>query len=108
VRQLEGAASVVDSALVYVSDHGESLGEGGLFLHGLPYAIAPAVQTEVPMVMWLSAGFRQAPAVASPCLRRQAHQPASHDNLFHTVLGMLDVQTALYEPALDLLRPCRP
>ena len=107
IQRLQAAAEV-DTALLYVSDHGESLGEGNLFLHGMPYAIAPATQTEVPMLMWFSAGYRQSAALDLACLRRQAAQPASHDNLFHTVLGMVDVRTALHEPALDLLRPCRP
>ena len=54
VSKLRAAQDRVDSALIFVSDHGESLGESGLYLHGMPYAIAPKVQTEVPMVMWTS------------------------------------------------------
>lgn len=96
-----------DTALLYVSDHGESLGENGLYLHGLPYSIAPAEQTQVPMVMWFSAGFAKRNRLDLACLRTQASQPASHDNLFHTVLGLLDVQTAVREDALDLGAACR-
>jgi lipid A ethanolaminephosphotransferase len=98
----------VDSALIYVSDHGESLGENKLYLHGVPYAIAPSVQTQVPMVMWTSPGYRSATGLDQACLQRRAAQPASHDHLFHTVLGMLDVRTALHEPAWDLADGCRP
>ena len=54
IAKLQAQADKVDSAVVYVSDHGESLGENNLFLHGMPYAIAPAEQTSVPMLMWLS------------------------------------------------------
>jgi lipid A ethanolaminephosphotransferase len=96
-----------DTAMVYVSDHGESLGEEGLYLHGLPWSIAPAEQTHVPMLMWLSPGFARSFALDTPCLRARAARPASHDNLFHTVLGLLDVHTALHEPALDLAAGCR-
>jgi lipid A ethanolaminephosphotransferase len=96
-----------DTAMVYMSDHGESLGEGGLYLHGVPYAIAPEVQTHVPLVMWLSPAFRRDFGVDEACLRRRAEQPASHDNLFHSLLGVLDVQTSAYQRPLDLFAPCR-
>lgn len=96
-----------DSALIYVSDHGESLGEQGIFLHGIPYAIAPDVQTAVPMVTWLSPGLIDSAVVDVACLRRESAMPFSHDNLFHSTLGLLDVQTRVYEPALDLFRSCR-
>jgi lipid A ethanolaminephosphotransferase len=95
-----------DAALVYVSDHGESLGENGLFLHGVPYAIAPSQQLHVPMVMWFSPGFAHAQGLDLTCLRQAANAPASHDNLFPTILGLFRVRTALYEPRLDLLRRC--
>lgn len=96
-----------DTALLYVSDHGESLGENGLYLHGLPYSIAPAEQTRVPMVMWLSSGFAARTRLDTACLRTQAARPAAHDNLFHTVLGLLDVRTAVRDDALDLTAACR-
>ena len=76
-----------------MSDHGESLGEHNLYLHGMPRSLAPKEQTHVPMVMWFSPGFASSFGVDTACLRQQALQPASHDNLFHTVLGLLDVQT---------------
>ena len=107
VAKLQAQADRVDSTLIYVSDHGESLGEKGLFLHGVPYAIAPDVQTKVPMLMWQSRGAGGAPALDAVCLRQRAAQPAAHDHLFHTVLGLLDVRTALYEPAWDLGAGCR-
>ena len=93
--------------MIYVSDHGESLGENRLFLHGMPYAIAPDVQKQVPMVMWTSAGFGQWARLDNDCLRKRAQQGASHDHLFHSVLGLLDVRTALYERTLDLTADCR-
>ena len=107
ISKLQAAADGVDSALVYVSDHGESLGENQLYLHGMPYDIAPDVQTQVPMVMWLSAGLPHAGGLDAACLQRRAAQPATHDHLFHTTLGLLGVHTAVYEPAWDLGSGCR-
>ena len=107
ITQLAAHADSVDSVLLYVSDHGESLGEGGLFLHGMPYAIAPDVQTQVPMMMWLSAGAAGSVHLDTACLRRQANAPLTHDHVFHTLLGLLDVHTALYEPRWDLSADCR-
>jgi lipid A ethanolaminephosphotransferase len=111
ITRLQAHADRVDSALVYVSDHGESLGEHGLFLHGLPYAIAPREQTRVPMVVWASAGLERAAGMSAGCLRptlaARAAGPVSHDHLFHTLLGLLDVRTTLHDPAWDLTRGCR-
>jgi lipid A ethanolaminephosphotransferase len=96
-----------DTAMLYVSDHGESLGEGGLYLHGVPYAIAPDVQTHVPFVVWLSPAFRSDAGVDEACMRERARQPVSHDNLFHTLLGVFSVQTGAYDPKLDIFAGCR-
>lgn len=96
-----------DSALIYVSDHGESLGEHNLFLHGLPWAIAPKEQTSVPMVAWLSPALQSASGINIDCLRRSASQPRSHDNLFHSALGLMDVSSSVYEPKLDIFSSCR-
>jgi lipid A ethanolaminephosphotransferase len=96
-----------DTVLVYVSDHGESLGERGLFLHGLPYVLAPKEQTEVPMIFWVSPNYARGRKIDMACLRDSARQPTSHDALFHTVLGLLGVKTELYDPLLDLVAPCR-
>lgn len=106
IGQLDAAAGTVDSALVYVSDHGESLGEKNLYLHGLPYAIAPDVQKKVPMFTWWSRGYAAASGLDPDCLRRRATAPAAHDHLFHTLLTMLDVQTGLHAPDWDLTHGC--
>jgi lipid A ethanolaminephosphotransferase len=99
-------AGVFQTGLIYLSDHGESLGESGLYLHGLPYAMAPQQQTHVPMVAWLSPGLQQRSGVGEKCLRAQADTPLSHDNLFHSVLGLMDVQTQAHALSLDILAPC--
>ncbi len=96
-----------DSALLYVSDHGESLGEKGLFLHGVPYKIAPDVQTKVPMVMWFSSGFPASFALDNGCIGKVAATPLSHDHIFHTLLGLLDVKTSVYAKEMDFSAKCR-
>lgn len=94
-------------AMYYVSDHGESLGEGGLYLHGTPYFMAPEYQTHVPMVIWMSGRFRDSLRIDPDCLKSNAAGPVSHDNMFSTVLGMVDVTTEARDPALDLAGACR-
>jgi lipid A ethanolaminephosphotransferase len=91
-----------DPALLYVSDHGESLGEGNVFLHGMPWTVAPRTQTHVPMLLWL--GTRGSLA---DCLQAGRDAPLSHDHVFHTVRGLVGVHAAEYRPALDVLSACR-
>ena len=97
-----------DTAMVYVSDHGKSLGEKGLYLHGMPRALAPKEQTQIPMIMWASASAHARFGIDMECTQEMAAAKAvSHDNLFHTMLGMFDVRTRLYDPRLDILHRCR-
>ena len=96
-----------DTTLLYVSDHGESLGENNLYLHGLPYAVAPREQTHVPMVTWLAPGTRGVSGLAIDCLRRERNKALSHDNLFHTALGVLGIRASEYVATLDAFAPCR-
>ena len=107
IAKLQAASSTVDSAVIYVSDHGESLGENNLYLHGLPYAIAPDLQKQVPMVAWFSAGASASLGLDTACLQARAQKPAAHDHLFHTILALLDVKTTLFEREWDLTQGCR-
>ncbi len=102
IRWLQRHAEGHAPALLYVSDHGESLGENNLFLHGLPFAWAPREQTHVPMIAWLGERSSQL-----DCLRRRKDMPLRHDHLFHTVLGLLGIEASEYVPALDAFAPCR-
>lgn len=97
----------VDTAMLYLSDHGESLGEYNLFLHGTPYLLAPDQQKHVPMFVWLSANYQQSFAVDSQCMETQRTTPLSQDNLFHSMLGLLQVNTHEYKPGLDMFAGCR-
>ncbi len=92
-----------ETALVYIGDHGESLGEYGVYLHGLPYAMAPDTQKHVASVMWFGEHFK----IDRQAIRAKAAERFSHDNLFHTVLGLLEIESAIYNPDLDITRDAR-
>ena len=94
------------SAMLYVSDHGESLGEKNMYLHGLPYSVAPPEQTTVPMITWLSPGFEKLSRVSTKCLQNHHDKALSHDNLFHSVLGLMAVKTSVYQRELDFFAAC--
>ena len=96
-----------DTGMLYMSDHGESLGEFGLFLHGLPYNIAPDVQKHVPMVAWFDAGLLAREKLSMGCLQADRDTALTHDNLYHTLLGVMDVQTPTYKKQLDAWAHCR-
>ncbi|MBS4331367.1 phosphoethanolamine transferase [Campylobacter vulpis] len=85
------------NTLIYISDHGESLGENGIYLHGMPYAIAPKTQTQIPFILWTDdENLRQ-------IAFKHKNMELSHDNLFSTILGYFEVKTPFYEEAFDLL-----
>ncbi len=88
-----------DTALLYESDHGESLGEKGLYLHGAPFLLAPEAQTHIGALMWFGANY----PVNRELLKQRAMAAGSHDDYFHTVLGLLDIQTPEYDPGKDWL-----
>jgi lipid A ethanolaminephosphotransferase len=106
IKKADGLATQYVTSLLYVSDHGESLGEGGLFLHGLPYAIAPDEQTKVPMYAWVSPDFIKLEKWDADCMAQQTKKLRSHDNIYSTVLGFLAIDTVVYKSALDLFHPC--
>ncbi len=95
------------TSLIYISDHGESLGENNLYLHGLPYGIAPDVQKHVPLITWLSSDQQQRSHTSMGCLKSRINEPLTHDHLFHSVLGLMDVHTSLYRKDLDWFAPCQ-
>ena len=108
IDELARRSAEFDTAMLYVSDHGESLGENGLYLHGFPYSMAPREQIAVPMLFWASPGFYADRAHVDPqCLRRSAEHDTSHDAIFHTLLPIFDVESPLYDEQLDLMGACR-
>lgn len=95
-----------NTAMLYMSDHGESLGEEGLYLHGLPYFIAPDDQKHVPFIVWLSDQYAADAGIDKNCLKAHSNEHYSHDNLFHSMLGLMDVDSVTYNPGLDVFAPC--
>jgi len=92
-------------SILYASDHGESLGENGIYLHGLPYAFAPQEQKHIPFFLWLSDLLKK--RVNYVCLEtKAANEPVSHDHIFHSILGFLNVKTSLFDPSLDIFQGC--
>jgi len=98
-----------DTSMLYVSDHGESLGENGMYLHAAPYAIAPEAQIHIPMVFWFGNSTLSDAGVDRGCLQAKRDEPdLSHDFMFHSVLGLMGVQTSVYQPGLDIFHSCQP
>jgi len=88
------------TAMIYMSDHGESLGEKGIYLHGLPYFMAPDAQIHIPALMWLNDSFKEnLNATALDTSKRW-----SQDNLFHSLLGLFNVKTKVYDEKLDIFK----
>ncbi len=96
-----------NTAMFYVSDHGESLGENNIYLHGMPWMIAPEEQKRVPLITWLSDDFQQSHQLPTSCLQSRRDTPLSHDYLTHSLLGLMQVSTRVYAPELDLFAPCQ-
>ena len=97
-----------ESGMLYVSDHGESLGESNIYLHGLPYSIAPSEQTDVPMIIWMSEAMKKYDYIDYACLKNKAkNMHFSHDNIFHSVIGLLEVKTTEYKKDYDIFLECR-
>ncbi|WP_204772843.1 phosphoethanolamine transferase EptA [Lelliottia amnigena] len=108
IDTLKARQATMNTALIYLSDHGESLGENGVYLHGTPYLLAPEQQTHIPFMFWLSPDYVKNFRVNETCLRDQAaKQTVSQDNLFSTALGMMNIKSSVYQPQMDILTPCR-
>lgn len=88
-----------ETAMLYIGDHGESLGENRIYLHGLPYWMAPESQKHIPAVFWFGDTFK----IDSNSLRNKTANEYSQDNLFHTVLGLMEINTSVYDKKLDII-----
>ena len=107
INWLKSQSANYNTAMIYLSDHGESLGEKGLYLHGMPYVFAPQEQKHVPFFFWFSPEFEATFQIKRDCLTEKSTKEFSHDNLFHTTLGLLGVETSLYNKELDITNGCR-
>ena len=102
IEQLDQLPQAITKSMIYVSDHGESLGESGIYLHGLPYSFSPSEQRHIPWLVWFpDQQFDQ------QCLQEQGkHAVVSHDNIFHTMLGLLHISSTAYQQKLDIFSDC--
>lgn len=108
INFLKRQSKTSNTAMIYVSDHGESLGEKNIYLHGSPYFMAPDEQTHIPMMIWLSEHFLSDYHIEQGCLVTKSDMPLSHDNLFHSVLGMLNIESPEnYQASLDIFAGCK-
>lgn len=99
----------LETGMLYVSDHGESLGENNIYLHGLPHSLAPDTQKKVPMILWLPENTQKALGLNVSCLKQNAENGIfSHDNYFHSVLRLLSIKTKVYDSRLDIFEKCIP
>jgi len=83
-----------NSAMIFVSDHGESLGENNLYMHGLPLSIAPKEQYEIPFIVWLSDSSK----------RLKPNKILSQNHVFHSVLNFLSIQSPIYDEEMNIFK----
>lgn len=93
--------------MLYVSDHGESLGENNIYLHAAPYMVAPKEQIHVPMLVWFDDEFANKFHLDRKCLKTKLENEYSHDNLFHSFLGLMGIKTSAYNADLDIFIQCQ-
>ncbi|MGO3423269.1 MAG: phosphoethanolamine transferase [Pseudoalteromonas distincta] len=105
IEQLKALPNNIDKQFLYISDHGESLGEAGAYLHGFPYSFAPSTQTHVPLYMWADEHNQR---ITNTCLANLDTRAArSHNNIFHTLLNLIGIKSKTYQASLDLLANCQ-
>ncbi|MCL2021678.1 MAG: phosphoethanolamine--lipid A transferase [Betaproteobacteria bacterium] len=105
IIDIAGKFSDREITIFYASDHGESLGENGAYLHGLPYAIAPQEQKHIPLILWLSNVAQK--RIDYACMKEKAsNEPVLHDHIFHSIIGFLAIKTSLFDPSLDIFQGC--
>lgn len=108
IQIIQNRQSDTDSSMIFMSDHGESLGEKGLYLHGMPKSFAPIEQKQVPFLVWMSDALRKSQDIDQACLTQEAAGRVIEDaNIAGTLMGLFDVSTSLYAPKDDYLAPCR-
>ena len=92
IESLKTLESEYNVGLLYISDHGESLGENGVYLHGLPYRIAPEAQKHVPMLIWLSDSFKHENNFDWENTIANKDKSISHDLLFNLILELMNIK----------------
>lgn len=88
LKELEG----YKSAMFFVSDHGESLGEKNLYMHGLPMNLAPKEQYEIPFIVWVSDHTKTV----------KSNERLSQHHVFHSILNFLSIESPVYKEMLNI------
>ena len=94
-------------AMIFISDHGESLGENKMFMHGLPKKLAPKEQYEIPFLVWTSEHFRDVKPTADKQEAPEGQLPPVLEQhyIFHSVLNLLSIQSPAYDANFDIFLP---
>jgi len=100
INLLQNYNNSYQTALFYVSDHGESLGENGIYLHGMPYFMAPDAQKHIASFIWFGDDFH----IDKNMVKNKENEKLSQDNIFSTLLGFFDVKTKVYEENMDIIK----
>jgi len=100
IKLLKKYDNKFETSMVYISDHGESLGEKGIYLHGMPDFMAPDEQKNVGAIFWFG---QHVDAKTRNTFSAKQSQMFSHDNIFHTLLGMFEIRTQAYDRELDMV-----
>lgn len=83
------------STMLFVSDHGESLGEKKLYMHGVPLSIAPKEQYEIPFIVWVSDNSAK---------QLKHNKILSQNHVFHSVLNFLGIQSPIYDEKMNIFK----
>lgn len=94
-----------NSAMIFISDHGESLGENKMFMHGLPMRLAPKVQYEIPFFVWTSPGFREYKQTSTEKETGELPAVLEQHYIFHSVLNLLSIDSPAYDSNFDIFKP---
>lgn len=105
INFLKPYSNTHETAMLYMSDHGESLGEKGLYLHGLPYFMAPDEQKHISSLIWLGGEIKE--DIDLEKLNFYKNKQFSQDDLFHTLLGLFEIETDVYKKDMDILNEAR-
>lgn len=103
IELLKQNSARYETGMIYVSDHGESLGENNIYLHGMPYVFAPESQKRVPLILWFNEQFYKN-KIDLTALKNNITREFSHDNIFHSILGLMDIKTSIYDQRMDIFK----
>lgn len=106
IKTLSQLTDEFNPILIYISDHGESLGEKDVYGHGGDFQDAPKEQKEVPFFIWMPKSTRDAFGFNQKCLNNKTKTQQSQDTIFHSLLGLMGIHTIIYDEKLDIFSGC--